>query len=56
MTKLPLHTRGASALVLAFAFAFALPVAAAPQTRCERILQKLGNQLADATCCVECRT
>jgi hypothetical protein len=48
MTNLPLHTRGAAALVLVFGFA--VTAAAAPQTRCERILQKLGDRLADATC------
>ena len=48
MTKLPLHTRGAAALVLGLAFA--LSAAAAPQTRCDRILQKFGNQLVGATC------
>jgi hypothetical protein len=35
---------------LALALAFAHDVSAAPATRCDRILDRLGNQLADATC------
>src|SRR4051812_41032343 len=50
MTKLPLRLGtllgGAAALALAFAFS----ASAAQKSRCERILEKFGGRLADATC------
>lgn len=52
MTRSPLQLgnllRGAAALALVFAFAFA--ASAAPKSRCERILEKFGDRLAEATC------
>jgi 3HB-oligomer hydrolase (3HBOH) len=51
MTKSPLHetARGAAALALAFVFAFSAS-AATQKSRCDRILEKFGALLADATC------
>jgi hypothetical protein len=49
MTSLHKHAaRGAAALALAFVFAFS--ASAAQKSRCDRILEKLGDRLVDATC------
>src|SRR5712671_297194 len=49
MTSLHKHAaRGAAALALAFVFAFS--ASAAQKSRCDRILEKFGALLADATC------